>query len=57
MYIFTMDCGIYGCIVVIAADEAEARMRMAVEHNYSATTPVEKHEIKDGFLFANYGDM
>lgn len=44
-------------IVVIAADEAEARMRMAVEHNYSATTPVEKHEIKDGFLFANYGDM
>ncbi len=25
--------------------------------NYSEDSPIEKHEIKDGFEFANYGDL
>ena len=57
MKIYIQDCSWAGSIVVIAKDEAQARELMKNEGNYSKNKPVEEHEIKEGFVFANYGDL
>lgn len=47
----------WGSIVVIAKNEEEARALMQKEWNYESKKPVAEHEIKEGFLFSNYGDL
>lgn len=55
--IFVQDNGWRGSILVISSSEENARKQMAGEANYFAEDPVIEHEIKEGFIFANYGDM
>lgn len=56
LYIFYMDCGWQGSIVVVAKTEEEARKLMKPHYNYDSATPIECHEIKEGLSLVNLGD-
>jgi hypothetical protein len=43
-------------IVAVAKNEADARKIMEAAHNYYEGTPVQEHEIKEGFMEYNMGD-
>jgi len=45
-----------GMIVAVAKNEADARKIMEAAHNYYEGTPVQEHEIKEGFMEYNMGD-
>jgi hypothetical protein len=55
--IYAQDRGIYGCIVVIAKSEEQARTKMRDALNYSEKQELEEYEINEDFAFWNYGDM
>lgn len=57
MKIYIQDNNWSGAIMVIAANEADARKLMEGCANYSKRKPVEEHEVKEGFIFYNVGDM
>jgi hypothetical protein len=58
LYIFLQDCGYRGVLIVIARNEEDARKQMEVNKgiNYRPDKPVEKHEIKEGWNWVDYGD-
>lgn len=55
--IYIQDAGYEGSIIVIAKSEEDARKLMQNEYNYDKNDEVQEHEIKEGFLFSNYGDL
>lgn len=57
MKIYIQDHSWMGMIVVIASSEIEARELMKQYHNYDMIVEIKSYEIKNGFSFANYGDM
>lgn len=57
LYIFIQDHGVYGMIVTIAKSEEEARLLMEGEPNYNPNKQLQQYDIRDGFIYANYGDM
>lgn len=54
--IYVMDVGWRGSIVVVAESEAVARTVMSSCYNYDPAAKVAEHEIKDGFLWCDFGD-
>jgi hypothetical protein len=54
--IYTQDHSYSGMIVAVAKNEADARKIMEAAHNYYEGTPVQEHEIKEGFMEYNMGD-
>lgn len=57
MKIFIQDCGVYGCIVVVAEDEDSARIMMEDERNYQKDREIQFFPIQKGFIYCNLGDM
>lgn len=57
MRIYIQDHAFNGMIIVIASSFEEARELMSDYPNYNPFRAVEVHEIKNGFSYANYGDM
>ena len=57
MKIYVQDHLHYGCIVVVANSEDEAREMMAEHHNYDWRGVVTEHDLVHGFNHSNYGDM
>ena len=55
--LYIQDNNWCGSIVVIAKSEKDARNLMQSQYNYDKNEPVTEHEIKEGFLFSNYGDL
>lgn len=56
MQIYIQDHGVYGMIMVIANDEAQARDLMSNEYNYDAAQALEVEEVRAGFMYVNMGD-
>jgi hypothetical protein len=57
--IYIQDYGVYGCIIVIASSEEEARNKMRPKSGYSGykdNLPVESFDISEDFVYENYGD-
>lgn len=57
LFIFVQDNSCYGNIVVVAKTEEQARKLMENELNYDAERLLTKHDIEDGLVIANYGDL
>lgn len=57
MKIYSQDHSWAGIIVVVAANEEQARNFMSDAPNYDSTKPIYEHEIVLGLCFVNLGDM
>lgn len=57
MKIFYLSAGWQGSIAVVADTEVEARALMEGHANYDPSCSLEEHEIKQGLVLANYGDI
>lgn len=60
MNIYTMDFGVYGSVVVIAADIDEAYELMKNSHEmaqYEDKSRIEIFPITNGFVHVNRGDL
>ncbi len=55
--LYIMDCFQYGSIVVISDSLEHARELMLNQINYDPKRGISEHEIKEGFLFVNCGDL
>lgn len=56
LYIFEMDCGVYGNIVVIEETEEKAKKIMEKCENYIEGRKIFQLEITQGLLINNLGD-
>lgn len=59
MKIFIADCGWQGCVMTIAKDLESAKKQIedSGNDNYEDGDEITEHDIVEGFVFANYGDM
>lgn len=57
MQLYMMDSGVYGSIVVVAGNEADARLKIKGCENYFEDKPVTEYAIEEGLCLYNLGDM
>ncbi|BCG50191.1 hypothetical protein [Ralstonia phage RP13] len=57
--IYVMDCSWAGNIVVVATDRNKAIELMKDEQNFSSDKidSIQEHEITEGLVISNYGDL
>ena len=56
MKLYVQNNGVYGCIVVIAKNEEDARKLMNGCYNYDENSNLDVYDLTEGFKFENLGD-
>lgn len=56
MKIWVLDRGVYGCIVIVAESEEEARSFLVGSYHYNEKDEIQSYPIEIGFIHENMGD-
>lgn len=56
MRIWILERGVYGCIVVVAESEEEARSFVRGSRGYDEKDEIQSYPIEVGFIHENMGD-